>query len=128
MDKKILTVAGLFGMTAIILGAFGAHTLKQFITPEQLTSFETGVRYQMYHAFFLLLIGITTVIEAKSKKIISLLAILGTVFFSGSIYLLSTMSISHINFKVIGIITPIGGALLIGAWGMLVLQFYKKRI
>lgn len=128
MNRKILTTAGIFGITAIILGAFGAHTLKQFLTSEQLTSFETGVRYQMYHAFFLLFLGITDVIEIKTKKTIAILTVLGTSFFSGSIYLLSTMSISNINFKPIGIMTPIGGTLLIVAWGVLTIHFSKKKI
>ena len=112
MDKKIISTAAFFGMTAIILGAFGAHALKKVLTLEELVSFETGVRYQMYHALFLLFIG---------------LILLGIVFFSGSIYLLSTTSISKIDFKIIGFVTPIGGALLIMAWAILVYQFTKKK-
>ncbi len=60
MDKKILLTAAMLGITAIILGAFGAHALKKVLTETQLQSFEIGVRYQMYHAFFLLFIGIFT--------------------------------------------------------------------
>ena len=128
MDKKILTTASIFGLTAIILGAFGTHSLKQYLNPEQLNSFETGVRYQMYHAFFLFFIGITSMMSSKTKKTVSILAVLGTLLFSGSIYLLSTMDISHINFKPIGFVTPIGGMLLIVAWGMTGMHFYKKKI
>ena len=62
MDKKIITTAAILGMIAIILGAFGAHALKKILSVEQLTTFETGVRYQMYHALFLLFIGTTTII------------------------------------------------------------------
>ncbi|HEX8016263.1 MAG TPA: DUF423 domain-containing protein, partial [Flavobacterium sp.] len=57
MERKIIITAALFGMIAIILGAFGAHALKAILSPEQLTSFETGVRYQMYHAFFLFFVA-----------------------------------------------------------------------
>ena len=127
MDKKIISTAAFFGMTAIILGAFGAHALKKVLTLEELVSFETGVRYQMYHALFLLFIGLTNDLTIKTKKTISALILLGIVFFSGSIYLLSTTSISKIDFKIIGFVTPIGGALLIMAWAILVYQFTKKK-
>ena len=127
MDKKIIPTAAFFGMTAIILGAFGAHALKKVLTFDELASFETGVRYQMYHALFLLFIGLTNHLTVKTKKAIVALTIIGVMLFSGSIYLLSTMSISKINFKVIGFVTPIGGALLIAAWGVLLFQFTKKK-
>lgn len=127
MDRKIISTAAFFGMTAIILGAFGAHALKKLLTLEELASFETGVRYQMYHALFLLFIGLTNQLTVKTKKTIAALTIIGVMFFSGSIYLLSTMSISKINFKVIGIVTPIGGALLIAAWCVLLIQFSNKK-
>jgi len=127
MDRKIISTAGFFGMTAIILGAFGAHALKEVLTLDQLATFETGVKYQMYHALFLLFIGLTNQLSDKTKKVILALTILGIIFFSGSIYLLSTMSISKINFKVIGFVTPIGGALLITAWGIVMVRFLNKK-
>lgn len=127
MDKKILSAAGFFGMTAIILGAFGAHALKAVLSEQQLATFETGVKYQMYHALFLLFLGVNSQVNLKAKKTILLLTILGVSFFSGSIYLLSTMTISNINFKTIGFVTPIGGALLIGAWGVLMFNNFKKK-
>lgn len=119
MDKKIITTAAVFGMIAIILGAFGAHGLKKVLTIEQLTTFETGVKYQMYHALFLLFIGTTTLINQKLKKNILNFTITGVLFFSGSIYLLATNSLTPIDFKVIGFITPIGGLFLILAWFLL---------
>lgn len=127
MDKKIISAAGFFGMTAIILGAFGAHALKKVLTIDELVTFETGVKYQMYHALFLLFIGMTNLLTVKTKKTILALTIMGVMLFSGSIYLLSTMGISNINFKVIGFVTPIGGALLIAAWGVLLFQSIKKK-
>jgi len=114
-------------MTAIILGAFGAHALKKVLTPEQLISFETGVRYQMYQAFFLFFLAAQNDILEKTKKTIYTLIISGVLFFSGSIYLLSTMGISGINFKSIGFITPLGGLLLILAWGMLGFSILKVK-
>jgi uncharacterized membrane protein YgdD (TMEM256/DUF423 family) len=127
MDKKILSAAGFFGMTAIILGAFGAHALKKVLTIDQLTTFETGVKYQMYHALFLLFLGLNSHLSFKTKKTILALTIVGVIFFSGSIYLLATDSLNAFNFKVIGFITPIGGLLLILAWSILMIHFLKKK-
>jgi uncharacterized membrane protein YgdD (TMEM256/DUF423 family) len=116
MEKKIISTGALLGMIAIILGAFGAHALKKVLSLEQLYTFETGVRYQMYHALFLLFIGTTHLVNQKSKKIIYNLTVIGTILFSGSIYLLATNNITPIDFKIFGFITPIGGLLLISAW------------
>jgi uncharacterized membrane protein YgdD (TMEM256/DUF423 family) len=127
MDKKILSTAGFLGMTAIILGAFGAHALKEVLTIDQLSTFETGVKYQIYHALFLLFLGMNHSISEKTKKTIFLLISFGILLFSGSIYLLATMSITNINFKPFGIITPIGGLLLILGWGIFAIQFLKKK-
>ena len=127
MNKKITATAAFLGMTAIILGAFGAHALKKVVTPEQLISFETGVRYQMYQALFLFFLATQNDILEKTKKTIYNLIIIGVLFFSGSIYLLSTMGITGINFKSIGFITPIGGLLLIVAWGLLGFSILKTR-
>jgi uncharacterized membrane protein YgdD (TMEM256/DUF423 family) len=127
MDKKIFSAAGFFGMTAIILGAFGAHALKKVLTIDQLVTFETGVKYQMYHALFLLFLGLNNHLSFKTKKTILVLTILGIIFFSGSIYLLATDSLNDFNFKIIGFITPIGGLLLIMAWAILILHFLKKK-
>ena len=127
MNKKITATAAFVGMVAIILGAFGAHALKKVLTPEQLISFETGVRYQMYQAFFLFFLASQNDILEKTKKTIFTLILSGTFFFSGSIYLLSTMGITGVNFKPIGFITPIGGLLLIIAWGMLGYSIIQSR-
>ena len=127
MDKKILSAAGFFGMTAIILGAFGAHALKKVLTIDQLTSFETGVKYQMYHALLLLFLGMNQQLAVKIKKLLFVLIVVGILFFSGSIYLLSTTAITNVNFKSIGFITPVGGLFLIVAWAILMGHFLKKR-
>jgi uncharacterized membrane protein YgdD (TMEM256/DUF423 family) len=127
MNNKIIITAALFGMTAIILGAFGAHALKEVLTTDQLATFETGVKYQMYHALFLLFIGLNEQLGDKVKKTILILTVFGVIFFSGSIYLLATDSLNTFNFKVIGFITPIGGLLLIGSWGILLWNFLKKK-
>ncbi len=118
MDKKIIRTALVFGFISILLGAFGAHALKKVLAPEQLSSFEVGVRYMMYHAFFLLFVSMTTFMEIKQKKIVFYLTLFGTILFSGSIFLLSLSEVIGLNFKFLGPITPIGGLLLIASWAI----------
>lgn len=126
MDKKTISTAALLGMIAIILGAFGAHALKKVLNIEQLATFETGVRYQMYHALFLLFIGLIPNLTSKTKDIIYNLVLSGVVLFSGSIYLLATNDLTSFDFRVIGFVTPIGGFLLIAAWAILFYNILKK--
>jgi len=114
-------------MLAIIFGAFGAHALKKVLTLEELSTFETGVKYQMYHALFLVLIGTINELSQKTKKTIYYLVIFGVILFSGSIYLLATNNLTSFDFKVIGFVTPIGGLLLIASWGILLVNFLKKK-
>ncbi|HEX9152188.1 MAG TPA: DUF423 domain-containing protein [Flavobacterium sp.] len=127
MDKKIISTGTIFGMIAIILGAFGAHALKKVLSLEQLSTFETGVRYQMYHAIFLLFIGATNHLSQKAKKTIHFLVLFGVILFSGSIYLLATNGLTPFDFKIIGFVTPIGGLLLILAWGVLLMNIINKK-
>lgn len=127
MEKKITVTAAFFGMTAIVLGAFGAHALKTVLTLEQLNTFETGVKYQMYHALFLLLVGLNATISEKTKRTIYFLTVIGVLFFSGSIYLLATNQLTSFDFKVFGMVTPIGGLLLILAWSVFLLSCFNKK-
>jgi uncharacterized membrane protein YgdD (TMEM256/DUF423 family) len=128
MDKKIISTGAVLGMIAIILGAFGAHALKKVLSMEELSTFETGVRYQMYHALFLIFIGIINELSQKAKKIIYNLVVFGVLLFSGSIYVLATNSLTSFDFKTIGFITPIGGLLLILAWGVLLFHTLMKKV
>ncbi len=128
MDRKIISTGAIFGMIAIILGAFGAHALKKVLSISELTTFETGVKYQMYHALFLLFIGMTNELSQKTKKSIYYLVVFGVLFFSGSIYLLATNNLTSFDFKTIGFITPLGGLLLILAWGVLLFNLTKKKL
>ena len=127
MDRKIITTAAFLGMTAIILGAFGAHALKKVLNLDQLNTFEASVKYQMYHALFLLFVGLSQSIAEKTKKIIFYFIVVGVFFFSGSIYLLATNNLTAFDFRKIGFITPIGGLLLIVGWIWLFIDFYKKK-
>jgi uncharacterized membrane protein YgdD (TMEM256/DUF423 family) len=127
MNKRILISAAILAIIAIVLGAFGAHKLKELLPTESLNSFETGVRYQMYHVFLLLFLGLFSEIKNNTKKIIYRLTMIGTLFFSGSIYLLSTSIITSIDFSSIGFVTPIGGLLLIIAWFFLLRSFINLK-
>ena len=127
MNKKILISASFLGFTGIILGAFAAHGLKELIPLESIQVFETGVRYQMYHALFLLFIGSTSYISDKTKKLILYFVIIGWVFFSGSIYGLATNLLTNFDFKTIAFVTPIGGLCLIISWILVFVNLIIKR-
>jgi len=126
MDKKILLTAVVFGFFAIVLGAFAAHGLKKIVQAEQLISFETGVKYLMYHALFLLFLGTTQHLLPEQKTPIFYFALFGTILFSGSIFLLATSAATGINFKFLGPVTPIGGLLLLAAWFWLFVNILWK--
>ena len=127
MNKTIWITAAILGITGIVLGAFGAHGLKTLITVEAQQTFETGVRYQMYHALFLLFVGSINSISIKAKRFIYYLSLVGVVFFSGSIYGLATNALTTFDFKIIGIMTPIGGLCLIAAWVFVFVEFLKIK-
>ncbi|MFP3593364.1 DUF423 domain-containing protein [Chryseobacterium sp. SIMBA_038] len=128
MKTITLVFGAVYGMLSVILGAFGAHALKKILSVERLESFETGVRYQMYAAFFLLIVGYVLKFETSSEKWVSILMIAGTMLFSFSIYFLSLQDYLGANLKFLGPITPLGGLLMIISWGMLIVYFAKNRI
>ena len=127
MNKIILFTACFLGMLSVILGAYAAHGLEKIINTESVETFKTGVQYQMYHALFLLLLGMMDKVSIKTKKLVFVLVIIGLLFFSGSIYGLSTNELSSFDFKAIGFITPIGGLLLISAWLILGISILRKE-
>lgn len=127
MSRNLVAIGAVLGMISVILGAFGAHTLKESLSPAQLVSFETGVKYQMYHALFLLLVGFSGQVSQKRKSVIGYLVVIGIILFSGSIYLLSTREITGIDIRSIAFITPIGGLLLIVSWLTLLIDAFRKN-
>jgi len=127
MNKIILFTACVLGMLSVILGAYAAHGLEKIINTESVETFKTGVQYQMYHALFLLLLGVIDKVSIKTKKLVFVLVIIGLLFFSGSIYGLSTNELSSFDFKAIGFITPIGGLLLISSWLILGISILRKE-
>ena len=127
MNKIILITASILGMLAIILGAFASHGLKGLMSIDLLQTFETGVRYQMYHAIVLLFIGITSLFNEKTKQMLFYLIVIGVLLFSGSIYGLATNELTTFDFKTIGFVTPIGGMFLILSWGIMLFKFLKIK-
>lgn len=130
MKKSILLKGSILGGLAVILGAFGAHALKAVLTTEQLISFETGVRYQMYHALVLILLFvITSKINHAFFNRAAQFVFWGVLLFSGSIYLLTLKNMLDIEFlKYIAPITPIGGGLLIVGWLFILLGSFKIKV
>ena len=127
MKSLTLIIGAVYGLLSVILGAFGAHAFKKILSPDRLESFETGVRYQMYAAFFLLIVGWILKYETKSENWISWMMIFGTLLFSFSIYFLSFNGYNGMNFKFLGPITPVGGLLMIVSWAMLIFYFVKNK-
>lgn len=119
MPQTILVIASILGGLAVIFGAFGAHALKQLLSEEQLKSFETGVKYQMYHAIILLVIGFNFDLETTSEKYMVYSFIIGVVLFSFSIYGLVISSAKNKKLRFLGPITPLGGLFLIVGWCLL---------
>ncbi len=115
-----------FGLLAVIFGAFGAHALKKSFSKDQLKSFETGVKYQMYHAILLLVIGFNFNLETSLEKYMVYCFILGTFLFSFSIYGLTFSASKGKKLRFLGPITPLGGLLLAIGWGLLLYSFVKN--
>jgi len=125
-DKKIVVTAAVLAALTIGIGAFGAHGLEQLVDAKALRSFETGVRYQMYHVLALLILGFATVVPQKTRNWVFRFFILGIVLFSGSIYLLSLDEIMSFKATSIGFITPIGGLFFILGWLRLAYGLFVK--
>jgi uncharacterized membrane protein YgdD (TMEM256/DUF423 family) len=128
MYKPALILGSLFAMLSVVFGAFGAHYLKTIFTPELLSSFETGVKYQMYHSLALLFTGIISMNIHQKAKLITILFTTGIILFSGSIYALCILKSNlQIGLGGLGILTPIGGLFFIMGWGLLALNISKSK-
>jgi uncharacterized membrane protein YgdD (TMEM256/DUF423 family) len=120
--KKTLIAGALLMAAAVLLGAFGAHALKDQLTPQMLAIYHTGVDYQFYHSIGLLIIGLTGLhFPSKWLDRAGVLLIAGIVLFSGSLYVLALTGI-----KAIGAITPIGGLSFVAGWICLAIGLWKK--
>jgi uncharacterized membrane protein YgdD (TMEM256/DUF423 family) len=128
MDKQIIITASIFGMLAVIAGAFGAHALKAVLAAEQLQTWQTAVQYQFYHVFALLFLAVFAQQNGSYTNAAYYLFTFGIILFSGSLYLLSCRyALGWDWLKFFGPITPIGGLLFIGGWLMLLLAALKQK-
>lgn len=127
MRNWVIFIAVLAAIT-VILGAIGAHTLRNILSEVQLNSFATGVRYQYYHIFAMLFAVILgKQFDVNLKAPLWLFAI-GTLFFSSSIFLLSTIPVHGMEgVRALGPITPVGGLILVAGWLSLAIQFIRKK-
>ena len=128
MKQLILIVASVYGVLSVILGALGAHAFKQILSPDKLLSFETGVRYQMYHAIVLLALGFFFSFNTSIEKWSAICIMLGVFLFSFSIYFLTFADHWNVNLRFLGPITPIGGLFMIAGWLLLIVYFVKYKV
>lgn len=128
MHRTYLILGSLFAGLGVVLGAFGAHGLRKIVALESIATFQTGVQYQMYHAFALLLVGL--LYERLPHALLQwagILFISGIILFSGSLYLLVGLKAADKQgFGTVGIITPIGGLLFIAGWVLVVMALLKR--
>ncbi|MGV6943597.1 DUF423 domain-containing protein [Sphingobacterium kyonggiense] len=122
--KQLALISGsILGILSIVFGAFGAHALKKVLSEDRLSSFEVGVRYQMYAALTLLLIGYNFQFVDSYERWAVYGILYGCILFSGSIYLLSFKDVWKVNLKFLGPITPLGGVLMIIGWVIILVTF-----
>jgi uncharacterized membrane protein YgdD (TMEM256/DUF423 family) len=118
MDRTFLLIGAVLGFLGVAFGAFGAHALRARLSPELLGVFETGVRYQMYHAIAVLIVAAAVGHSGRARLLVTAgwSFISGTVLFSGSLYALAITGVG-----ILGAITPIGGLLFLVGWACLAL-------
>ena len=129
MYKPALIAGALLAALSVVLGAFGAHALKEVLTEAQLQTFETGVRYQMYHSIALLVTGTAAAYMTMQRvKLTTIFFLIGIILFSGSLYLLTLMKLNgQIGIGGLGLLTPIGGLFFIVGWLMFALGVVQKK-
>lgn len=118
MNNKWITTGAIFGFLGVAIGAFGAHSLKQYLTPETIETFKTGVQYHLIHAVVILAIGFY---NNKKYFLPAWFFIIGIILFSFSLYIYSLTGISSI-----AIITPFGGVSLLAGWLIIVIKSFKS--
>lgn len=123
MEILVKSFGAFFGLASIILGAFAAHRFKRVLSAEVLQSFETGIRYMMFHAAVLILLGFHLNFMSLGQRLTALFMIAGVILFSFSIFGLCYGAFKKINLRFLGPITPIGGLLMLVAWVLLFTQF-----
>lgn len=126
MQKTFLVITALAGLTAVALGAFGAHGLKPYLDANQLNMWEKAVQYQVYHSLAIFMCYLF--LKKEHSNLIRNAAIcfaLGVLCFSGSLYLLATRHLTDLPAAFLGPVTPIGGFFFIAGWGLVLVQAVK---
>ena len=127
MQKDFIKTGAIAGALAVILGAFAAHGLKNVLLPAHLQIFETAVKYQFYHVFALLAVGIIYKdFENKYLLLAGRLFLAGIVLFSGSLYFLTYVKYAELPLNWLGAVTPFGGAAFVAGWMLLFYGIFKK--
>jgi len=125
----LVQVSGaLLGLLAVVFGAFGAHYLKKTLSDSLLSSFETGVKYQFYHALLLLVLGFNLGFTTGLDTYIAYCFISGILLFSFSIYLLCLLASKGRRLRFLGMVTPLGGMLLVVGWALLLYSFLANMV
>lgn len=125
--KQFILIAGtIYSGFSVVLGAMGAHALKKVFNDVTMASFETGVRYQMYHGLLLLIIGFMFQFKSKLQNYMGWCFVIGTFLFSVSIYVLSLSKVLGVSLPFLGPVTPIGGLLMIVGWVLLLITIVKE--
>ena len=129
MSKTFLLIAAILGALSVVLGAFAAHGLKKIVPADAISTFETGVRYQFYHTFALLAVGILLErFHSQAMVWSGYFFLIGILLFSGSLYLLTMLrSTENVGLSKVGIITPIGGLFFVAGWVLLFIGLLKRN-
>ena len=128
MRKTFLRLGSLLALLAVVLGAFGSHGLRSILESEQLNTYEIGVRYQFYHAFALLAVGLLSYFRKVSLlHWAGWFFFAGILLFSGSLYLLSVREVFHFNATLLGPVTPIGGTFFIIGWALFFISTFQDN-
>lgn len=123
MEKTFFIIGALSAAIAVALGAFGAHGLRERLTPQLLEIFETGVRYEIYHAFAILFVAFAlTRWQSNLLPFAGWAFVIGTILFSGSLYLLALT-----DTRWLGAITPLGGVAFIAGWILLAVAVWQSQ-
>ena len=128
MGYKWIAVGSFLMALAVALGAMGAHALKGQVSDTLLESYKTGVLYHMVHALAIIAVGVISAQTGRPFMAVGYMFVAGIVFFSGSIYILSTREISGLDWKFLGPITPVGGLLFMAAWVTLGISLLRGKV
>ena len=127
MNKSAVIIGVVMMVIAIILGAFGAHGLKEHLTPEKFNTFEVGVRYQIYHGLAFLILGLSAdKVQFSLKRPIQFI-FGGVLMFSVSIYFLAIQEMLGVSLKFLGPVTPLGGVLMIIGWILFLVKIIRSK-